>query len=117
MRRLLLVALVAACGGAATGSGGSRSLIVQTTAGQPFAIAAPGGTLQLGAFTQSGDAYGGITLQPVAASWSTSAASVATVDANGLVTAVAPGSADITATDVGATGKVTITVGAPRRRR
>jgi uncharacterized protein YjdB len=45
-----------------------------------------------------------------AIAWNTSSASVATVDANGMMTAVAPGSASITATSEGKIGVATITV-------
>ncbi len=45
--------------------------------------------------------------------WSTSDPNVATVDANGLVTAVGPGNATITATAAAASGSVDITVAAP----
>ena len=45
--------------------------------------------------------------------WSTSDPNVATVDANGLVTAVGPGNATITATAAAASGSVDITVSAP----
>jgi len=45
--------------------------------------------------------------------WSSSDPNVATVDANGLVTAVGPGSATITATAAAASGSVDITVAAP----
>jgi hypothetical protein len=54
-----------------------------------------------------------------AVTWSSSAASVATVDANGLVTAVGPGTASITATSTANTNdkaSVTITVTAPAVR-
>ena len=42
--------------------------------------------------------------------WSTSAANIATVTSNGIVTAIAPGTATITATSEGKTGTATITV-------
>lgn len=45
--------------------------------------------------------------------WSSSNTAVATVNANGLATSVAPGSADITATSEGKTGFSTLTVTAP----
>jgi hypothetical protein len=45
--------------------------------------------------------------------WSSSDPNVATVDANGLVTAVGPGNATITATAAAASGSVDITVAAP----
>ena len=51
--------------------------------------------------------------QPVSSAgttWASSNAGVASVNANGLVTAVAPGTAEITATNAGRTGKTTVTV-------
>jgi|GEM_PF-1298316 len=50
---------------------------------------------------------------PWFARWSTSASAVATVNADGLVTAVAPGYADITATVGGETATVRVTVSVP----
>src|ERR1700737_834124 len=114
MRRLLLV-FVAACGGSYSSSstGGSRqALVVQAVGTQSSAIAAPGGTLQLAAYESVAGPYGGSTLQQVMASWSSSDAAVATVDPNGVVTAVANGTAAITATSGSATGQATVTVGA-----
>jgi uncharacterized protein YjdB len=52
-------------------------------------------------------------LTPVAVTtWSSSSTSVATVDKNGLVTAVAAGSAQITANADMGSGSATVTVGA-----
>jgi uncharacterized protein YjdB len=52
----------------------------------------------------------GNTLTGRAITWSTSAAGVATVNGSGLVTAVAPGAASITATSEGRSGTAAITV-------
>src|SRR2546421_12458599 len=95
MRRLLLV-FVAACGGSYSSSstGGSpQALVVQAVGTQSSAIAAPGGTLQLAAYGSVAGQYGGSTLQQVMASWSSSDTAVATVDPNGVVTAVPEGAA------------------------
>ena len=114
MRRLLLV-FVAACGGSYSSSstGGSpQALVVQAVGTQSSAIAAPGGTLQLAAYESVAGQYGGSTLLQVMASWSSSDTAIATVDANGVVTAVANGTAVITATAGSATGQATVAVGA-----
>jgi hypothetical protein len=52
----------------------------------------------------------GIPLTGRAVTWSSSAATVATVSTSGLVTAVAPGTANITATSEGKSGFATVTV-------
>jgi hypothetical protein len=68
---------------------------------------APGDTLQLAATLQDpqGQAVDGRVLV-----WASSAASVAKVSSAGLVTAISPGTASITASAEGATGKMTLTV-------
>jgi len=114
--RYLLLLLAVACGGSsnssAPGSGGTnQGLVVQPTSAQSLAIPAPGGTLQLAAYQRDTDPYGGGGLLPVTAAWSSSMTSVASVDQKGLVTAMASGSAVITATTAGATGTATVTVG------
>ncbi|MBL8958289.1 MAG: Ig-like domain-containing protein [Gemmatimonadetes bacterium] len=79
-----------------TVSPGSGSLIV-------------GQTIQLSATTA---AAGGQTLSGRVVAWTSSANGVASVSSTGLVTAIAPGSATITATSEGVTGTSTITVAA-----
>jgi hypothetical protein len=83
-----------------------------TVGGPAFAISgAPVTAIQVGAKVQLS--------ANEAATWTTSAASVATVDATGLVTAVGAGTASITATSTANTGRtasVTITVTAPSVR-
>ncbi|HJP85487.1 MAG TPA: Ig-like domain-containing protein, partial [Gemmatimonadaceae bacterium] len=64
-------------------------------------------TQQLGALTKDAN---GNTLTGRVVTWSSSNTAAATVDANGLVTAVAAGSATITATSEGKTGMSSITV-------
>ena len=70
-------------------------------------LTALGATVQLSA--QVLDQYGQV-MAGAAVSWSSSAASVAAVDASGLVTAVANGTATITATAGSASGTATVTV-------
>lgn len=116
MRRLLLLIFVVACGGS-SGSGSSTAssplpdLVVQPAAGQPSTIAAPGGKLQLFAYRMESGGYGTPTLQMIDANWSTSKPDVATVAPDGLVTAVASGTAVITASAGVSKGDVTVTVG------
>jgi hypothetical protein len=59
---------------------------------------------------------GTLTIPPSSASWLSSDPSVATVDVNGLITAVAPGTATITATAGGAQASVSFTVKQPMRQ-
>ena len=112
MRKLLLIALLA-CGGSSgtmTGSGLAETLVVQPSGGQSFTLSTPGSTLQLVAFQQSSDGYGGSVMRQVAATWRSANAGVATVDQDGLVTAVATGSSEVTAMSGSAHGTVTVTV-------
>ena len=73
-------------------------------------------TLATGQTTQAtavtADSFGA-ALTGRAVTWSSSAVAVATVSTSGLVTAVAPGSASITATSEGKTGFATVTVVSP----
>lgn len=69
-----------------------------------------GGTLALAAATL--DASGAV-LTGRGVTWSSSATSVASVSSSGVVTALAPGSATITATSDGKSGSASITVQAP----
>lgn len=70
----------------------------------------PGQTVQLTATPRNGagDPVGGLTI-----AWSSSTPAVATVDANGLVTGVANGTATITASSGGVSGAATVHVGTP----
>lgn len=68
----------------------------------------PGATLQLLASPRDA---GGIPLAGRTTTWSSATPSVATVDGNGLVTAIAAGSATISATVDGVSGTAAITVG------
>src|SRR5512141_1541687 len=117
MRKFLLI-LALACGGSSssTTTGSSDMLLVQASGAQPLTIAAPGGMLQLTAYVGGTGAYGESALRPVEASWRSANAAVATVDQTGLVTAVANGSSEITASASGAPGRATVTVGNCRVR-
>jgi hypothetical protein len=117
MRWLVPIVLVACGGGSSmsgsSGTGGNTQILLVQATGGSLSISGPGGMLQLGAYTQSYDTYGGSMLTPVAVTtWSSSSTSVATVDKNGLVTAVAAGSAQITANADMGSGSATVTVGA-----
>ena len=68
---------------------------------------APGGSVQLSATTQ---VSAGNTLSGRAVSWTTSDPAIATVDSAGFVSAVATGSATVTATSEGKSGSAAITV-------
>jgi len=107
--------LIVACGGYSaptpTPGGNPQALVVQPIGGSPSSIAAPGGMLQLAAYQNMAGPYGN-TLQLVTANWSSSDKTVATVDTNGLVTAVGNGTATITATADSETGETMVTVGA-----
>lgn len=81
--------------------------VTLTPAAAPLA---PGGTVMLAVVLK--DAAGNV-LTGRAVSWASSAQAVATVTQAGVVTAVAPGAATITATSEGASGTAAITVGNP----
>jgi uncharacterized protein YjdB len=106
---------IAACGGegdspAAPDNGGGNPTPVSSVSIAPAtASVVIGKTTQLGAVAR--DAAGNV-LSGRAIAWSTSAAAVATVDANGVVTGVASGTATITATSEGKAGSTTATVSA-----
>ena len=99
---------------------GGKTTRVQPTTGMSLSparvLVAVGGSVQLTAARRS---RSGASLPGDAITWASTNAEVATVDDNGLVTAVAAGQAIITATmgTVSATGTVTVTpVRAPARR-
>jgi uncharacterized protein YjdB len=84
--------------------------VASVTVSPPTAEVQAGGTVQLTATPR--DAAGN-PLTGRTVTWESSAPGIATVDANGRVTAVAPGTATIRATSEGRTGTSTITVTAP----
>lgn len=107
---LALTSLVVACGGSGDDDGTSpppsTPVASVTVSPGPSIDLAVGATIQLTATAR--DAQGDV-LSGRAISWSSTAAGVATVS-NGLVTAIAAGSAQIRATSEGKSGEVTISV-------
>lgn len=105
---ILSIAMLAACAG---GSGSHPNRIASITLSPSTASIAVGQTKQI---TGSATTNSGQTVTGSGATWSSSNTSVATVDQNGVVTAVAAGSATITATvQTGAgavSGTMTVTV-------
>ncbi len=101
-KRLWCCLVLVACGGETTKPESPASVAVS-----PAALdLTPGGTAQLSATPRS--AAGATLTTPV--TWSSSSDAVATVSTAGLVTAIAPGSATITARSGSATGAATVTV-------
>jgi alpha-tubulin suppressor-like RCC1 family protein len=104
---------IAACSGdgdspSSPNNGGGQPAAVATVAITPTtASVVIDKTTQLAATTK--DAAGNI-LTGRAIAWTTSASTIATVDANGLVTGVAAGTANITATSEGKSAQAAITV-------
>ncbi len=106
---LLVSLLLAACGGDGTTSPPPPASVGSVTVNPPTVALDPQETSQLSATPRdaNGTALSGRTI-----SWSTSASGVATVTSAGLVTAVSPGEATITATSEGRSGSAVITVNA-----
>jgi alpha-tubulin suppressor-like RCC1 family protein/uncharacterized protein YjdB len=101
----------------ATGGTRSASSTITITPARPVALLTlaptsadlvPGGTVRLIAALKAADGRI-LTSRPIA--WRSTSASVASVDATGLVTAVAAGSTDIIGTSEGVSDTVSITVG------
>ena len=119
MHVLLSAALLACGGGTPTGNstsptggnsggGGTTAPTVATVTVSPTsATLAVGATQQLTAAPKSA---AGVDITGKSTSWSSATPAVATVSAAGLVTAVGPGTASITATIDGVSGSSTITV-------
>lgn len=110
-----LLALLAACGGGADGDVGPTPPPAPppplTTASVAVTPAAP--TLDIGAtitLEAAARAANGALLTSRTVSWSSAAPAVATVAGAGVVTAVAPGTALVTATIDGVAGSATVTV-------
>ncbi|MEQ9399380.1 MAG: Ig-like domain-containing protein [Longimicrobiales bacterium] len=108
-RTLLAVSLAFA---SACGSDGPSTPEVTSVQVVPSTavLEAVGATVQLAA--QAKDASGA-TVPGVTATWSSNAPTVATVSASGLVTAVAPGTAGVTATIQGVASSAVVTVNQP----
>ena len=120
-----LLALMSACGGGATapggnggGTGGGGNLAVSTVSVSPTTatlLVGVSDSASLGTTTAtatpkdaSGNSLSGRTI-----TWASTASSVATVSSTGVITAVAPGTANITATSEGQIGTAVITVTRP----
>src|SRR5262245_9098931 len=101
------VVAVGCGGGSENPAPGAVASVVVTPA---TASVESGSTLRLSASARdaSGNALSGRTI-----SWESSSTSIATVDGTGLVTAVAEGSATVTASSDGEQGSAAITVTAP----
>ena len=114
MKRVLALALVSVALAACSSDGPTAPSPTTVTA---IVVAAPSPTMQVGTtmtatarlLNSKGDSVIGKTPK-----WSSSAASVATVDQNGVITAVAPGSVEITASADKATGTFPLVVDVDR---
>lgn len=104
---LAAIVSLAACASAAEPDGATPVSQVQVTPGAAALVLGGTASAQLTAVAR--DAEGGV-LADREFTWSSSQASVATVSASGLVTAVAAGSATISATSEGVHGTATVTV-------
>lgn len=110
-----LAVLFAACSGdsdspsSPNGGSGGPAPVASVAIAPAGATVVKGRTTQLAATAK--DAAGNV-LTGRTITWTTSAAAVATVDANGLVTGVAVGTANIVATSEGKTAQAAITVAA-----
>ena len=112
MKRIALALLLAACGGSSAQSHTATQLLVQAPANAALTVPV-GGTLQLSAVAL--DANGNSVATPAGITWTSDNSAVATVNANGLVTGVASGVANITATassTLKGSGQVTVGAGA-----
>lgn len=106
---LCTLALAVACGGGGDGGGGPSGPAPVAT----VSVSAPSGDITVGGSAQliatpkdaSGNTVSGKTV-----TWATSNATIATVNASGLVTGVAPGGATITATADGKSGSQAVNV-------
>src|SRR5204863_239008 len=98
------------------GQSGTAAIAVTTVPVASVAVTPASATIQVGQTQQLAatlkDASGN-TLSGRAVSWSSSNSSVASVSSSGLVTGIAAGSAVITATSEGKSGRATLTLVAP----
>lgn len=110
-----LTVVLAGCPGGDEGPVAPPAPVVTSVTVSPATstLTSAGATVQLQATArdQSGNVLSGQTV-----TWSTSATGVATVNTSGLVTAVANGSAAITATIAGVAGSAAITVSLPQQQ-
>lgn len=100
-----LTFLVVAC--SSNPGGGAPPTIASISLSETAATLAPGETLQLTATPRDG---GGVAVSGQTITWTTSASSVATVSTSGLVSAIAAGTATITAAAGGKSAGATVTV-------
>ena len=103
--KIVCLLLLTACGDSTTGPPPVATSIELSTTSLTFNSL--GQTEQLTATVQD---QNGATIRGADLTWTSSAASVATVSSAGLVTAVAAGTATITATSGSASGTATVTV-------
>ena len=113
MRRLIAQPLTFLVLGVASGCSNNSSAAPAATPVARVSVTLATASLAIGSTTQAtavtADSLGA-ALTGRAVTWSSSAATVATVSTSGLVTAVAPGTANITATSEGKSGFATVTV-------
>jgi hypothetical protein len=107
----LLAAVASACGGSSEPATGPAQPAAVASITVSLASPAIGAGRTTAATAVLRDASGTV-LTGRAVNWTSSAASVATVSAAGVVAAVAPGTASITATSEGKTGSAAVTVSA-----
>jgi hypothetical protein len=105
--RWVALILPAACGGSGEGTGPTPNPVASVTISPPSASLTPQQTLQLSAVLKDA---GGATLSDRQATWASSAAAVVTVNGTGMVSAIAAGTAAITATSEGKSGSALVTV-------
>jgi len=105
LRAGLGLVLVVACGGEPSGPGNTTVATIAVT--PPTLSLAVGATAPLTATARNSQ---GQVVSSQTIAWTTTAAGVATVSGNGLVTAIAPGQADIQATIGGVVGTARVTV-------
>src|SRR5690348_13517040 len=105
---LVAASLALACGGGSTSSTGptSRGTVDHVDMSQPTATINVGQTVTLKAIGRAADG----TEVAAGVQWSSAATSIASVTQFGVVTGVAPGIVDITATIGGKTGHTAVTV-------
>jgi len=107
------VGLLLGCGGGGSNGGNPQPPVlqsIQVTPANPSITIAAGGATQ--PFTATGKFNDGSTKDlSSSASWSSSDTTVATISATGVATGLKKGSATITATSGGVSGKTTLTIG------
>ena len=110
MRRILAVSMIcaAACGGSTSSTPlAVAQVIVTGSSGAAVQLGALGASVQLTARALDSN---GADVSGAAFTWASSASGVASVDANGLVTAVSDGDASILASSGGVSGSIAVHV-------